>query len=123
MMLNVYFFPFIRLFLIHAAAMLAGMKIRSTAVPFDAWQAGTELVVWVSWRVAAPGPMQGQGTDVEEEEMQDTAGPVWDMRYSLDPREMESGMNTRQAALEGEKQKKIRRIVSFYFHYYCYISS
>lgn len=32
----------------------------------DAWQAATEPVVWVSWRVAALGTRQGLGTDVEE---------------------------------------------------------
>lgn len=57
----------------------------------DAWQAATELVVWVSWRVAAPWQKPRTGNRCWGGGRQDTAGPVRDMGYRLDPRGMDSG--------------------------------
>lgn len=88
----------------------------------NAWQAATELVLmlWVSWRVGAPGSSQRQGTDVEEggDRSLQVLGGICCTGWT--PERWSQGKRTLDVYKASNTD---RRIASFCFHHCCYISS
>lgn len=112
MVLDVYFFPFPIPFLIHAA-MLAGMQIRSTAVPFDQ-MLGRQQQSW--WYGCLGGQLPlARGKKVEQTLRREEPGHC---RASVGlgiqsgpqrdgVRERKEGFSTRQATQRGRSKNRL----------------